>query len=60
MIRVPFIIRAPNLPEDAIGKVIEGQVRSVDIAPHEEFFDLQKDPKEQINLIDRLKYHAPK
>ena len=27
---------------------------------YEEFFDLQKDPKEQINLIDRLKYHAPK
>ena len=27
---------------------------------HEECFDLQKDPKEQINLIDRLKYHAPK
>jgi arylsulfatase A-like enzyme len=27
---------------------------------YEEFFDLQKDPKEQVNLIDRLKYHAPK
>ena len=124
---VPFIIKAPNLPENAIGTVIEGQVRSVDITPtvldlvgipteqikptmdglsllsstknlrghgerayaetvwsaygmgarqmlrennwkyirylssmYEEFFDLQKDPKEQINLIDRLKYHAPK
>lgn len=126
-LRVPFIIKAPNLPENAIGKVIEGQVRSVDITPtvldllgidkeqikppmdgeslvpyikdlkghgkrayaetmwsaygmgarqmlrednwkyirylssmYEEFFDLQKDPEEQTNLIDRLKYHAPK
>lgn len=126
-LRVPFIIKAPNLPENAIGKVIEGQVRSIDItltvldlvgidkeqikpsmdgesllpsmknlrghgkrayaetvwsaygmgvrqmlrennwkyirylsSMHEEFFDLQKDPKEQINLIDRLKYHAPR
>lgn len=126
-LRVPFIIKAPNLPEDAIGKVIEGQVRSIDITPtvldlvgipqeeinppmdgessvpsvknlrghgkrayaetvwsaygmgarqalrednwkyiryhssmHEEFFDLKKDPREQINLIDRLKFHAPK
>lgn len=126
-LRVPFIIKAPNLPGNAIGKIIEGQVRSVDITPtvldlvgidknqieppmdgislvpsvnnlrghgkrtyaetvwsaygmgarqmlrennwkyirylssmYEEFFDLQKDPKEQVNLIDRLKYHAPK
>ena len=126
-IRVPFIIKAPNLPPNAISKVLEGQVRSIDITPtvldlagipkeqikpptdgislvpsmknlrghgerayaetvwsaygmgarqmlrednwkyirylssmYEEFFDLQKDPKEQINLIDRLKYHAPK
>lgn len=126
-LRVPFIIKAPNLPKNAIGKIIKGQVRSVDITPtvldlvgipkekidpsmdgislvasienmkghgvkaysetvwsaygmgarqmlrenswkyiryvssmYEEFFDLQKDPKEQVNLIDRLKYHAPK
>ncbi len=125
--RVPFIIKAPSLPENAIGKVIKGQVRSIDMTPtvldlvgvpkekinpsmdgesllpsienlrghgkrayaetvwaaygmgarqmlredtwkyiryhssmYEEFFDLQKDPREQINLIDRLKFHAPK
>ena len=27
---------------------------------YEEFFDLQKDPREQINLMERLVYHAPK
>jgi arylsulfatase A-like enzyme len=27
---------------------------------YEEFFDLQKDPLEQNNLIDRLKFHAPR
>ena len=126
-LRVPFIIKVPGLPEKAIGKIIEGQVRSIDIAPTvldlvefskgeidpamdgkslvpsienlkghgerayaetvwsaygmgarqmlrednwkyirynssmcEEFFDLKKDPREQINLIDRLKFHAPK
>jgi len=126
-LRVPFVIKAPSLPKSAIGKVIEGQVRSVDITPtvldlvginkkqiepsmdgismvpsienlrghgerayaetvwsaygmgarqmlrennwkyiryhssmYEEFFDLQKDPREQINLIDRLIHHAPK
>lgn len=125
--RVPFIIKSPNLPENSIGKHIEGQVRSIDMAPTvldlagipkesikpcmdgkslvssiknmkghgerayaetvwsaygmgarqmlrennwkyiryhssmcEEFFDLKKDPREQINLIDRLKCHAPK
>lgn len=26
----------------------------------EEFFDLQKDPKEQVNLVERLKNHAPR
>jgi arylsulfatase A-like enzyme len=26
----------------------------------EEFFDLQKDPAEQNNIIERLKYHAPR
>lgn len=126
-IRVPLIIKAPNIPEEAKGKVIGGQVRSVDIpatildliglpndkinppmdgeslvpsmkagkghgkrsysemlwsqygmgarqalreenwkyirynsSMYEEFFDLQKDPKEQNNLIDRMKAHAPK
>lgn len=126
-LKIPLIIKAPNIPEKARGKVIEGQVRSIDIAPtildllgfpmdkidppmdgeslvpcmenlrghgkrayaetvwsaygmgarqapreenwkyirytssmYEEFFDLQKDPREQVNLIDRLKYHAPK
>ena len=126
-LRVPFIIKSPNLPENSIGKLIKGQVRSIDMAPtvldlvgipkenikpymdgkslvssiknlkghgerayaetvwsaygmgarqmlrennwkyiryhssmYEEFFDLKKDPGEQINLIDRLKYHAPK
>ena len=126
-LRVPFIIKAPTLPTNAAGKIIEGQVRSIDITPtvldlvgvdvgkiepnmdgsslvssmknlrghgerayaetvwsaygmgarqmlrednwkfirylssmYEEFFDLQKDPKEQVNLIDRLKFHAPK
>jgi len=124
---VPLIIKAPNLPENVLGEVIEGQVRAIDLAPttldlagvpkskinppmdgesllpsienlsghgkraysetvwavygmgarqalrednwkyirytssmYEEFFDLQKDPREQINLIDRLKFHAPK
>ena len=126
-LRIPFIIKAPNLPDKAIGTIIEGQVRSIDMAPtilelvgiprdqidpamdgislvpsvenlkghgerayaetvwaaygmgvrqmlrennwkyirylssmYEEFFDLQKDPREQVNLIDRLKFHAPK
>ena len=126
-LRIPFIIKAPNLPQNVIGKMIEGQVRSVDMTPtvlelagipkdqidpamdgislvssienlkghgerayaetvwsaygmgarqmlrednwkyiryassmYEEFFDLQKDPREQVNLIDRLKFHAPK
>lgn len=126
-LKVPLIIKAPNIPENAKGKVIHGQVRSIDIAPTvldllgfpmdkvnpsmdgeslvpsmenlkghgkrayaetvwsaygmgarqalreenwkyiryassicEEFFDLQKDPREQNNLIDRLKFHAPK
>ena len=126
-LRVPFIIKAPNFSENAIGKVIEGQVRSIDMAAtildlagvakekinpsmdgeslvtsvenlkghgkrayaetvwaaygmgarqmlrednwkyiryhssmYEEFFDLKKDPREQINLIDRLKFHASK
>jgi len=126
-LRIPLIIKAPNLPDNAIGKVISGQVRSIDVVPtildligfpkeeinppmdgeslvpsmknlrghgkrayaetvwsaygmgarqmlrednwkyiryhssmYEEFFDLKKDPKEQINLIDRLKFHAPK
>lgn len=126
-LRVPFIIKSPNLPENSIGKLIKGQVRSIDMAPTvldlvgipkenikpymdgkslvssiknlkghgerayaetvwsaygmgarqmlrennwkyirynssmcEEFFDLKKDPREQINLMDRLKFHAPK
>jgi len=126
-LKIPLIIKAPNIPQNARGKIIEGQVRSIDIAPtvldllgfpmdkidppmdgeslitsmknlrghgkrayaetvwsaygmgarqalreenwkyiryassmYEEFFDLQKDPREQNNLIDRLKYHAPK
>ena len=126
-LRVPFIIKAPNLPSNAIGKVLDGQVRSIDITPtvldlvgfpkediipamngeslvesmknerghglrayaetvwaqygmgarqclreenwkyiryhssmFEEFFDLQKDPREQINLMERLVHHAPK
>ncbi len=126
-LKVPLIIKAPNFPENSSGKVVEGQVRSIDITPtvldlvefpmdkinppmdgeslgpstnnlrghgkrayaetvwsvygmgarqslreenwkyiryassmYEEFFDLQKDPKEQVNLIDRLKFHAPK
>ncbi len=126
-LKIPLIIKAPNIPQNARGKVIEGQVRSIDIAPtvldllgfpmgkidppmdgeslvpsmknlrghgkrayaetvwsaygmgarqalreenwkyiryassmYEEFFDLKKDPREQNNLIDRLKYHAPK
>ncbi len=126
-LKVPFIIKAPNLPPDAIGKIIDGQVRAIDMVPtildlvgfpkedispsmdgvslvesikngrghgkraysetvwsaygmgsrqslreenwkyirylssmYEEFFDLKKDPLEQNNLIDRLKFHAPK
>ena len=126
-LKTPLIIKAPNLPEQCRGKVIEGQVRSIDISPtvldlvgfpkdkidppmdgeslvpsmenlrghgkraysetvwaaygmgarqslrednwkyirysskmYEEFFDLQKDPREQVNLIERLIYHAPK
>lgn len=125
--KVPLIIKSPNIPESARGKVIEGQVRSIDFTPtvldllgvpkdkldpsmdgeslvpsmealrghgkraysetvwaaygmgarqslreenwkyirysskmYEEFFDLQKDPREQVNLMDRLKMFAPK
>jgi arylsulfatase A-like enzyme len=125
--KVPLIIKAPNIPKSARGKVIEGQVRSIDFTPtvldllgvpkdkidpamdgeslvpsiealrghgkraysetvwaaygmgarqslreenwkyirysskmYEEFFDLQKDPLEQNNLIDKLKMFAPK
>ncbi|MCK4791169.1 MAG: sulfatase-like hydrolase/transferase, partial [Desulfobacteraceae bacterium] len=126
-LRVPFIIKSPNLPSEAVGKVLDGQVRAIDMAPtvldlcgvpksdinpamdgislaesvkngrghgkraysetvwsaygmgsrqslreenwkyihytskgYEEFFDLQKDPLEQNNLIDRLRIHAPR
>jgi arylsulfatase A-like enzyme len=126
-LRIPFIIKAPSFAKEVRGKIISGQVRSIDMAPtildlvgvtpdqvrpemdgeslvpcveqlrghgklayaetvwsaygmgarqmlrednwkyirylssmHEEFFDLQKDPREQVNLIDRLRYHAPK
>lgn len=126
-VRIPFIIRAPSFAKAARGKVINGQVRSIDMAPtvldlvgvtseqirpemdgeslvscveqlrghgkrayaetvwsaygmgarqmlrednwkyirylssmHEEFFDLQKDPREQVNLMERLIHHAPK
>lgn len=126
-LKVPLIIKAPNIPESARGKVLESQVRSIDISPtildligfpmekidppmdgeslvpsmersrghgkrayaetvwaaygmgarqslreenwkyiryassmYEEFFDLKKDPLEQNNLIERLKFHAPK
>jgi arylsulfatase A-like enzyme len=27
---------------------------------YEEFYDLKKDPKEQVNLIDSMKMHAPR
>jgi arylsulfatase A-like enzyme len=126
-LKVPFIIKYPGMPKNAIGKTIEGQVRSIDFTPtildivgfpkedikpamdgeslvpslenlrghgkraysetvwaaygmgarqslreenwkyiryaskmSEEFFDLQKDPREQVNLIDRLKNYAPR
>lgn len=126
-LKTPLIIKSPNLPENCIGKRIDGQVRSIDIAPTildllgvsidnikpvmdgeslvpymkklighgklayaetvwsgygmgsrqmlrennwkyirylssmtEEFFDLKKDPIEQNNLINRLRFHAPK
>ncbi len=126
-LRVPLIIKAPTIPENARGKVIKGQVRSIDIVPtifdligfpedaikipmdgeslvpcmknlkghgkrayaetlwapygmgarqmlrednwkyirflsawQEEFYDLSKDPKEQINIVDKLIGHAPK
>ena len=45
-IRVPLIIQAPNIPEEAKSKVIEGQVRSVDIPPT--VLDLVGLPKEKI------------
>lgn len=126
-LRIPLIIKAPNLPENAIGKVIKGQVKAIDIMPTllellgypeseikvpmdgeslvpcmrdlkghgkraygetiwypygmgarqflrednwkyikfassmtEEFYDLRKDPKEQVNLVEKLKSHSPK
>jgi arylsulfatase A-like enzyme len=126
-LRVPLIIKAPNIPENAKGKVIKGQVRAIDIMPTilelvgfpadqikipldgeslvpsmknlkghgkrayaetlwapygmgarqmlredswkylkfassmtEEYYDLKKDPREQCNLIEKLKSHAPK
>jgi len=126
-LRVPFIIKSPTFPDNVRGKIINGQVRSIDMTPtvldlvgigpdqvdpamdgeslvqcveqlrghgkrayaetvwaaygmgarqmlrednwkyirylssmYEEFFDLQKDPREQVNLIDRLRYHAPR
>lgn len=126
-LKVPLIIKGPNLPKQCIGKRIEGQVRAIDImvtvldlcgitkddlkfpvdgvslvpsmenlrghglraysetvwsaygmgarqslreenwkyiryatSMYEEFFDLQKDPKEQNNLMEAMKHHAPK
>jgi hypothetical protein len=126
-LRVPFIIKYPGMPAKAKGKVIDGQVRSVDFVPtvldilefpkdkirdpfdgesvvpclealrghgkmaysetvwsaygmgarqslreenykyikyasrmYEEFYDLKKDPREQVNLIDSMKMHAPR
>jgi len=126
-LRVPFIIKSPNIPESARGKTIKGQVRTIDMVPtvldligfpedaikvpfdgeslvpcidqleghgkrayaetlwapygmgarqmirennwkyirflsamQEEFYDLHKDPLEQINIIDKLIGHAPK
>jgi len=125
-LRVPFIIKSPTFPKNTQGKIIDGQVRSIDMTPtvldlagvtldqinpkmdgeslapcveqlrghgkrayaetvwsaygmgarqalreenwkyirylssmHEEFFDLQKDPGEQVNLMERLVHHAP-
>ena len=52
-LRVPFIIKAPNLPPNAISKVLEGQVRSIDITPT--VLDLAGIPKEQIKpLMDGI------
>ena len=45
-IRVPLIIKAPNMPEEGKGKIIGGQVRSVDIPPT--VLDLVGLPKEKI------------
>lgn len=126
-LKVPLIIKSPNIPKNARGKVIKGQVRAIDIVPtvlqllgfpedaikvpfdgeslvpsmeqlkghgkrayaetlwapygmgarqmlrednwkyirflsamQEEFYDLHKDPLEQVNLIDKMIGHAPK